>query len=373
MDDIKQEVAAKVNPYEDTLRLINDTGYDHGDRTGVGRRSITGVMIKYDLSTGDVPVPTTRQVFYKGSIKELEWFIKGSSDAAELKALGASFWDRWCVKEENIDAFIEKYIPAEARSDALREAFIAEHLNKIGPMYGAMWRNAPNSQYAPFWPDIPMDEYPSDKLDLWKSQYEEMLEAGGGEIDITLEAFCKDQYYTTIDQLNELVRNLKTRPYSARLLITAWVPEFVPFESLGPEENVMLKKGSLAACHSSFQCFVRPPKEEGGRKTLSLLMYQRSADWPVGVPHNTTQYAVLLHVLAQVTDMDVGEFIHMLGDAHIYFSQIDKVPTQLEREPYPFPKIKINPELKDIFKFKASDVEIVGYESHPDIKYEVAK
>lgn len=317
------------------------------------------------------------------------WFIAGMTDAAQLREMGVKFWDQWAVSDESIKAFVEKRFqnapkgfPAgqeflDKFKDDIYRAMTDKFLNQIGPMYGAMWRNSPNIQYNPYWPDVPMDQYPSDKMDVWKKDYQEMVgmleDPSAKDSMVTFEEYCKQNYYSTVDQLNELIRNLKIRPFSSRLVMNTWIPAFTPFEGLPPEENVILGKGALSPCHVMVQCFVSPPKEEGGKNRLSLNMHQRSTDWPVGAVMNQTQYAVLLHLLAHVTDMEPYEFIYDSGDTHAYLNQLPLIEEQLSLTPFPFPKIKINPEVKDLFKIKYEDIEIIGYQSHDKINYPVAK
>lgn len=370
------------SPYEKLMSLILRRGADHGDRTGTGRRSIVAPQLRYDLSDGTVPIPNTRKIAYKSSIKELCWFIRGSTNAQELRDMGTGFWDRWAVTEKDIDAFIDRHLNnpqfLEAMNKPIEEirALITpqmkhQFLNQIGPMYGAMWRNAPRiAQFNSLWPEVPLSELPSDKLEIWKKEFEANKQVFESQ-NYTLEQHCNRSYYQTHDQLNELVRNLKVRPFSSRLVVSAWIPEFVPFEELSPTDNVIMGRGALAACHCKFQIVVSPG-QDGAPNVLNMIVDIRSSDGPVGLPHNTTQYAVLQHVLAQVTDMVPGELVINLGDAHIYLNQVDTMKEQLKRDAMPFPKIKINPELKDLFQFKPDDVEITNYESHPALSYEVS-
>lgn len=380
---------SQVNPqFENMLRRVYNEGHDHEDRTGVGRRSVFGFQERFDLSDGSVPIPTSRRAPYKGSIKEMLWFIEGSTDGKRLREMGTGFWDRWCVSELDIEKFIATYletyitraeeqekVPAGTMRGNLTESLKAQYLNQIGPMYGAMWRNAPRTPTPainPFWPVVPESELPSDKLAEYRAAYAQHVEAQTPGLP-PFEKFASDSYYQTCDQLNELVRNLKARPYSARHVVSAWIPEYVPFENVDPAFNVMLGRGSLSVCHAMFQCFVTPAKEEGGRPRLSLLMYQRSVDTAIGAVSNITQYAVLLHMLAHCCDMDPFEFIYTTGDTHIYKNHIEGVKEQLEREVHPSPKIWINPDVKDLFALKFEDIEIQGYQHSGDLNFDVAR
>lgn len=153
---------------------------------------------------------------------------------------------------------------------------------------------------------------------------------------------------STIDQITQLIEQIKTNPDSRRLIVNAW--------NVGDVEKM-----ALPPCHCLFQFHVADGK-------LSCQLYQRSADIFLGVPFNIASYALLTLMVAQVCDLEPGEFIHTLGDAHIYNNHIEQVNLQLTREPHPLPKMKINPEVKDIFQFKFDDFELVDYVAHPHIK-----
>lgn len=157
---------------------------------------------------------------------------------------------------------------------------------------------------------------------------------------------------TTIDQISNVISEIKRNPDSRRLLVVAFNPSDI-------------NKMALPPCHAFFQFYVADGK-------LSCQLYQRSADIFLGVPFNIASYALLVHMVAQVCDLEVGEFIHTLGDAHIYSNHLDQVKLQLSRECRPLPQLKLNPNVKNIFDFKYDDIEITGYDPHPAIKGEVA-
>lgn len=157
---------------------------------------------------------------------------------------------------------------------------------------------------------------------------------------------------TTIDQISNVINEIKKNPDSRRLLVVAFNPSDI-------------NKMALPPCHAFFQFYVAAGK-------LSCQLYQRSADIFLGVPFNIASYALLVHMVAQVCDLEVGEFIHTLGDAHIYSNHLEQVKLQLSRECRPLPKLKLNPNVKNIFDFKYEDIEIIGYDPHPAIKGEVA-
>jgi thymidylate synthase len=157
---------------------------------------------------------------------------------------------------------------------------------------------------------------------------------------------------TRVDQISRVVDSIRTNPYSRRHIVSAW--------------NVaQIEEMALPPCHLLFQFYVA-----GGE--LSCQMYQRSCDIFLGVPFNITSYSLLTMMMAQVTGLKPGEFVHTLGDAHIYLNHLDQVKLQLTREPYPLPVMKINPEAKDIFGFRYDDFELTGYQAHPHIKGDIA-
>jgi len=170
---------------------------------------------------------------------------------------------------------------------------------------------------------------------------------------------------SSIDQISEVVKQLKTNPNSRRIIISAWNVADLPDESISPQANVANNKMALAPCHAFFQFYVADGK-------LSCQLYQRSADIFLGVPFNIASYALFTMMLAQVCDLDAGEFIHTLGDAHLYSNHMEQVEEQLSREMYPLPSMKINPQIKDIFAFTFDDFELVNYQCHPHIKAPVA-
>jgi thymidylate synthase len=170
----------------------------------------------------------------------------------------------------------------------------------------------------------------------------------------------------TIDQIAEVINEIKTNPNSRRLIVSAWNPSVLPDPTVAPEINAANGLQALPPCHCLFQFYVHDGK-------LSCQLYQRSADILLGVPFNIASYALLLMMVAQVCDLEPHEFVHTLGDAHLYSNHFEQVATQLERTPYPFPTMKINKDVKNIFDFKFEDFELVDYVSHPHIKAPIAK
>ena len=168
-----------------------------------------------------------------------------------------------------------------------------------------------------------------------------------------------------IDQITELIETLKTNPNSRRMLVSAWNPSVLPDTSISFSENVANGKAALPPCHAFFQFYVADGK-------LSCQLYQRSADIFLGVPFNIASYALFTKMVAQVCNLEAGEFIHTFGDAHIYNNHIEQLELQLSRECRPLPKMILNPEIKNIFDFKFEDFTLEGYDPHPHIKGIVA-
>ena len=187
----------------------------------------------------------------------------------------------------------------------------ADENGELGPVYGHQWRS---------WPDY-----------------------DGG----------------AIDQIKIILDQLKNNPNSRRMIVSAW--------------NVAeVNKMALPPCHTMFQFYVTPPKVEGGKSRLSLQLYQRSADTFLGVPFNIASYALLCMMMAQVCDMEPGEFIHTTGDTHLYLNHLEQARLQLTREPRPLPKMRINPDVKDLFAFQYEDFHLEDYDPWPHIKAEVS-
>ena len=194
----------------------------------------------------------------------------------------------------------------------------------LGPMYGKQWRE------------------------------------GNGRWDVQLDAMVN-----TRDQIAELIAGLRSRPHSRRQIVSAWNLDDLPDESLSPQQNVARGKMALAPCHVLFQCYVA-----AGR--LSLQVYQRSADVPVGVPYNIAEYALLTHLLAAQCRLQVGELVWTGGDCHVYKDQLALVDEQLRRAPRELPQLVLKRKPGTIFGYMPEDVELEGYRPHPAMKYPVS-
>lgn len=164
-----------------------------------------------------------------------------------------------------------------------------------------------------------------------------------------------------IDQIAEAIEMIKNNPNSRRIIVSAWNPSVLPDTSVSFAENVAQDKAALPPCHAFFQFYVADGK-------LSCQLYQRSADTFLGVPFNIASYALFTMMMAQVCDLEPGDFVHTFGDTHLYLNHIEQAELQISREPRPLPTMKINPEIKNIFDFSYEDFELEGYDPHPHIK-----
>lgn len=280
-------------------------------------RSVFGRQMRFDLSQG-FPLLTTKKVFTRGITHELLWFLSGSSNIKYLVDNNVHIWDEWAWKRyhkhalagEHPDMTQEKFI-AKLKSEPDDSEFVKTWGDLI-TIYGRMWRKWPGSD---------------------------------GHV---------------IDQLGWVIGGLKNKPYRKSYVVSAWNPDFIyQMASKGNSNEVP------PFCHTMFQFAVVNGK-------LFCGMYQRSGDLFLGVPFNIASYAMLAMMVSQVTGIEPGEFVHFFGDVHIYSNHFEAVKTQLAREPYPFPTLKLNPAIKSIDDFKFEDITIENYQSHPAIKAEIA-
>lgn len=318
-----KKIVTSEKEYLDLLKDILKNGVKKEDRTGTGTIGLFGRQLRFDLSQG-FPLLTTKKVFIKGIVHELLWFLKGSSNIKYLVDNGVNIWNDWPYKyyKYTLELRIKKKELSKDTKVLLLEEFVekikidatfAAKWGELGPVYGVQWRH-------------------------WKT-------IDGGEID----------------QIKDVIKNIKEvatgKSYSSarRLLVTAW----------NPAELEEMKKSGLPPCHSIFQFSVVNGK-------LSCQLYQRSADTLLGVPFNIASYALLTLMIAHVTGLKPGEFIHTFGDVHIYLNHLSQVKEQLKRDMRPLPKVILNKDVKDIFKFTFEDITITGYNPHPAIKAPIA-
>ncbi|OYV75011.1 MAG: thymidylate synthase [Chromatiales bacterium 21-64-14] len=301
-----------MRPYLNLLRDVLDNGVDREDRTGTGARSVFGRQMRFALSEG-FPAVTTKKLHLKSVIHELLWFLHGETNIGYLRENGVTIWNEW----------------ADANGD-------------LGPVYGAQWRAWPTAD---------------------------------GQ---------------AVDQIASMVHQLRTNPDSRRMVVSAW--------NAGALEQM-----ALMPCHVLFQAYSAPMShadrcawldhnrnqsllgsqdvdfqsrvldvERVPRRVLSLQVYIRSNDLFLGCPFNIASYALLAMMLAQVTDHAVGDLVYTIGDAHIYHNHFAQVRTQVTREPYPLPQMRLNPLVREIDAFGYDDFALLGYRHHPAIRGQVA-
>lgn len=302
-----------MKQYLNLLQHIMENGSDKSDRTGVGTRSVFGYQMRFDLQKG-FPLLTTKKVFLKGIIHELIWFLKGESNIKYLVDNGVNIWNEWPF---------QKYL----EQNGLAEKF---------PKYSEQWHEKMkeyvenvknNEKFAAKWGELGP---------VYGVQWRKWKTNDGREID----------------QIQQIIDTIKKNPDSRRIILSAWNVADIDSMALPP-------------CHLLFQFYVSNGK-------LSCQLYQRSADTLLGVPFNIASYALLTMMIAQACDLEAGEFVHTIGDAHIYNFHFDQVKEQLSREPRELPTMKINPEVKNIFDFKYEDFTMENYNPHPAIKAPIA-
>lgn len=310
--------------YLDLARTILDTGHFKGDRTGTGTYSIFGYQMRFNLSQG-FPLLTTKKVPF-GLIKsELLWFLHGDTNIRFLLQHKNHIWDEWAFKKWIESAEYTGPDMTDFGRRSLVDAEFAKQYQEQKQLFDARVLN--DDEFAAKYGDLGL---------VYGSQWRAWRTSTG----------------STIDQLGDVIDEIKRNPNSRRLIVSAWNPEDVPTMALPP-------------CHTMFQFYVNDGK-------LSLQLYQRSGDVFLGVPFNIASYALLLSMVAQVTGLQVGEFIHTLGDAHIYSNHLEQVREQLSRTPHAAPKLWLNPDKTRLEDFEMKDIKLEGYTSEPAIKAPVA-
>jgi len=297
--------------YLDLLQELIEQGAVKEDRTGVGTISKFGHQLRFDLSEG-FPLLTTKKVFLKGITHELLWFLTGDTNIKYLVDRDVKIWNEW-----PFTAYLKK--------NNLEESF---------PRYSEKW---------------------TEKLNWFIDQIKQDNEFAKkwGELGPVYGKQWRD--FNGFDQINWVVEEIKKNPNSRRLIVSAW----------NASEIEEMAKSGLPPCHTMFQFYVKDGK-------LSCQLYQRSADVFLGVPFNIASYALLTMMVAHVTDLKLGEFVHTFGDVHIYKNHMNQVKEQLSRKPKKLPTLKIKDNPKDIFSFKYEDFELENYNPDPAIKAPVA-
>ena len=297
--------------YHDLLKHILAHGVQKGDRTGTGTRSVFGYQSRYDLTAG-FPLLTTKKVHWKSVVHELLWFIRGDTNIRYLVQNGVRIWNEWPFQHYLETTGRAQQLPkhGQAWKSAMKEftgriaedADFAEQWGELGPVYGRQWRN-----------------------------------------------------FNGVDQLREVVANIKKNPDSRRHIVTAWNPAEIP---------EMVKAG-LPPCHTLFQFYV-------AEERLSCQLYQRSADVFLGVPFNIASYALLTHLVARECELEVGDFVHTLGDAHLYQNHLEQTELQLTRAPRPLPRLQISHSAPSLFEIRYEDIELLDYDPWPAIRAPIA-
>lgn len=294
-----------MKQYLDLLKKIKEEGIVKSDRTGTGTRSIFGHQMRFDLSEG-FPLLTTKRVFLKGVIHELLWFLKGDTNIKYLVDNGVHIWDNDAYR------FYKEHCAKHQQEPLTMEEFLA----------------AAQQQTA-----SPIEGYAYGDLNhVYGYQWRSWGKSDG----------------TTIDQIKEVINTIKHNPDSRRMIVSAW--------NVADVEDM-----ALPPCHVLFQFYVANGK-------LSCQLYQRSADTFLGVPFNIASYALLTMMIAQECGLEAGEFVHTLGDTHLYLNHMEQVDEQLSRTPRTLPQMHINPDVKSVFDFKYEDFTLEGYDPHPTIK-----
>ena len=311
-------------PYLQLIRDILEKGHEKTDRTGTGTKSLFGYQMRFDLSQG-FPLLTTKKVPF-GLIKsELLWFLRGDTNIQYLLKHKNHIWDEWAFKNwvQSSD-----YQGPDMTDFGLR--------SQADPAFNEVYQ----AQKQAFCDRIVNDDEFAAKFgnlgDVYGAQWRHWQTRQG----------------ETIDQIQNVIEAIQKTPDSRRLIVSAWNPEDVPTSALPP-------------CHTLFQFYVNNNK-------LSCQLYQRSGDVFLGVPFNIASYALLTSLIARQTGLEVGEFVHTLGDAHIYKNHFNQVEEQLNRTPFDAPSLWLNPAKKDIMDFEMSDIKVLDYQSGPAIKAPVA-
>ena len=294
-----------MKQYLDLLKKIKEDGIVKSDRTGTGTRSIFGYQMRFDLSEG-FPLLTTKRVFLKGVIHELLWFLAGDTNIKYLVDNGVHIWDNDAYR-----FYKELCAKQGVEPISMEEFLVAAQQQTPSPIEGYAYGNL-NHVYGYQWRS-------------W------------GKPD-----------GSAIDQIKQVIDTIKNNPDSRRMIVSAW--------NVADVEDM-----ALPPCHVLFQFYVADGK-------LSCQLYQRSADTFLGVPFNIASYALLTMMIAQECGLQAGEFVHTLGDTHLYLNHMEQVDEQLSRSPRTLPTMRLNPDVKSVFDFKYEDFTLEGYDPHPTIK-----
>lgn len=310
--------------YLQLLRDVLQKGVRKEDRTGTGTISTFGYQMRFPLSEG-FPLLTTKRVPFKLIASELLWFIKGDTNIRYLLQHKNNIWNEWAFKRwVESDAYSGPDMTNFGLRSQTDSAFAAQYDEQMEKFKE---RVLADDEFAAMYGELG---------DVYGKQWRDWTTAQGG----------------TIDQLKDVIATIKSNPDSRRLIVSAWNPEDVPSMALPP-------------CHTMFQFYVSEGK-------LSCQLYQRSGDIFLGIPFNIASYALLTHLIAHECGLEVGDFVHTLGDAHIYSNHMEQIEIQLTRDPRPLPKLLLNADKQSVFDFEMEDLSLEAYDPHPTIKAPVA-
>ncbi|WP_414054944.1 thymidylate synthase [Macrococcus equi] len=308
--------------YHNLCRTVLEKGKSKDDRTNTGTLSVFGHQMRFDLSKG-FPLLTTKKVSFKLVATELIWFMRGDTNIKYLLKYNNNIWNEW--------AFL-KWIESEEYNGPDMTDF--GHRALVDDAFNAQYQEQVQIFKHRILTDNDFATKFGDLGNVYGKQWRNFETKNG-----------------STDQLSEVIHSIKTNPTSRRHIISAWNPGEIDTMALPP-------------CHTMFQFYVHDNK-------LSCQLYQRSADIFLGVPFNIASYSLLTHLIARECGLEVGEFIHTLGDAHIYSNHVDAINEQLSRESFEPPSLKINSD-KSLFELEYEDFEIVNYKAHPAIKAPIA-
>lgn len=306
--------------YLDLLKDILDNGKtEKNERTGTGTKKIFGRQLRFDLSKG-FPLLTTKKMFTRGIIHELLWILRGDTNIRYLARRNVNIWNEWPYQQYLEKNKLDKKYPRYSEiwkkelhsfvNKIKNDKAFADKWGNLGPVYGKQWRK-------------------------WETKEGRK-----------------------IDQISNAIKLIKKDPANRRIIVGGWnVGEI--------QELIDNPSGAPPLCHTLFQFSV-------SNGELSCQLYQRSGDTFLGVPFNIASYSLLTIMIAHVTGLKPKEFVHTFGDVHLYLNHLDQAKEQLKRKPYPLPKMKLNPKVKSIFKFKYEDFELINYKHHPPISAQIS-
>ena len=310
--------------YLELAQSVLENGTDRTDRTGTGTRSIFGAQMRFDLQQG-FPLLTTKRVPFNLIKSELLWFLRGDTNIKFLLENNNHIWNEWAFER-----FVESAdYEGPDMTDFGRRAV-------TDPIFNEVYQKEMNKFVTRILEEESFSNKHGDLGNVYGSQWRNWKTSSGD----------------TIDQIRQVVEEIKRNPDSRRLIVSAWNPEDIPSMALPP-------------CHTLFQFYVSNGK-------LSCQLYQRSGDIFLGVPFNIASYALLTHLIAHETGLEVGEFIHTLGDAHLYSNHFEQIQKQLTRSPRELPVLELKNDKQSIFDFEMEDIEIVDYNPYKGIKAPIA-